>query len=92
MYVYNLSKHVICEKLSFLHSLDVLIKMFTNSLAVLNQQKLGRTDHVHCFQAQLTESCLDFGFDSRLKLFFLYKKQPVYPVYPGSELMVYGLC
>ena len=63
MYVYNLSKHVICEKLSFLHSLDVLIKMFTNSLAVLNQQKLGRTDHVHCFQAQLTESCLDFGFD-----------------------------
>ena len=35
--------------------------MFAKSLAVLSQQTLGRTDHVHCFQAQLTESCLVFG-------------------------------
>ena len=40
---------VICAKATFLHSLDVQIKMFTNSLTVLNQQTLGRTDHVHCF-------------------------------------------
>ena len=32
--------------------------MIANSLAILNQQTLGRTDYVHCFQAQLTESCL----------------------------------
>ena len=63
MQVCNLSKRVICEKLSFLHGLDVLIKMFVNSLTVLNQhqQTLGRIDHVHCFQTQLTESCLVFG-------------------------------
>ena len=41
-----------------LPSLDVPIKMFANSLAVLNQQTLGRTDHAHCFQTQFTESCL----------------------------------
>ena len=42
---------VICAKSPFQHSLDVPIKMFANSLAVLNQQI-----HVHCFQTQLTES------------------------------------
>ena len=63
MQVCNLSKRVICEKLSFLHSLDVLIKMLVNSLTVLNQRQktMGRIDHVHCFQTQLTESCLVFG-------------------------------
>ena len=61
MYVCDLSKHVICEKLPFLHSLDALIKMFANSLTVLKQQTLGKTDHVHCFQTQLTKSCLVFG-------------------------------
>ena len=35
--------------------------MFVNSLAVLKQQTLGRADYVHCFQTQLTESCLVFG-------------------------------
>ena len=49
---------VICAKSTFLHRLDVPIKMFDNSLAALNQQTLGRTDHVHCFQTQLTESFL----------------------------------
>ena len=29
--------HVICAKPPFLHSLDVLLKMFTNSLADFNQ-------------------------------------------------------
>ena len=33
---------VICAKPPFLNILDVPIKMFTNTLAVLNQQKLGR--------------------------------------------------
>ena len=49
---------VISAKPPFLHSLDVLIKVFANSLADLNQQTLGRTEHVNCFQTQLTESCL----------------------------------
>ena len=62
---------VICAKHPFLHSLNVLIKMFTNSLAVLNQQTLGMTslavlnqqtlgitNHTHCFQTQLIESCV----------------------------------
>ena len=42
--------YVICAKSPFLHSLDVPIKMFANSLAVLNQQTLEMTDRVHCFQ------------------------------------------
>ena len=53
---------VICAKHTFLHSLGVPIKMFPNSLATLNQQTLGRTFHVHCFQTQLTESCLVVWF------------------------------
>ena len=61
MLVCNLSKHVNCEKLPFLHSLDALIQIFANSLAVLNQETMGRTDHVHCFQTHLIESCLVFG-------------------------------
>ena len=43
------------------HGLDVLIKIIASSLTVLNQQTLGMTDHVHCFQTQLTESCRLFG-------------------------------
>ena len=68
--------------------------MFANGLAVLSQQTLGRTDHVHCFQAQLTESCLVFGSakirDSSVIVFF-FKKQPVHPVYTDSGLMVSGI-
>ena len=41
---------VIWAKSPFLHSLDVPMKMFAYSLAVLKQQTLGRTDHVHCLQ------------------------------------------
>ena len=41
---------VICAKYPFLHSLDVPIRIFANSLAVLDQQTLGMIDHVHCFQ------------------------------------------
>ena len=48
----------ICAKPPYLTSFDVQIKMFANSLALLNQQTQGRTDHVHCFQTQLMESCL----------------------------------
>ena len=33
----------------FLHSLDVPIKIFANSLTFLNQQTLGRTNHVNSF-------------------------------------------
>ena len=47
---------VICTKPSFLQSLDIPVKISYNSLVILNQQTLGRTDHIHCFQAQLTES------------------------------------
>ena len=56
--------------------------MFTNSLVVLNQQTLRRTNHVHCFQTQFTESCLVVWFwvDKRPScIFFLYKKQSGYP-------------
>ena len=35
----------ICAKSLFLNSLDVPIKMFANSLAVLNQQTLGGVSH-----------------------------------------------
>ena len=40
---------LIWAKLPFLHSLDALVKMFANSLTVLNQETMGRTNHVHCF-------------------------------------------
>ena len=83
---------VICAKTPFLHSVDVLIKMFANSLTVLNQQTLGRTDHVHCFQMQLMESCLVVWFwvDKRpVSCFVLYKKTVWIPRL-GSGLMVSG--
>ena len=53
---------VIIAKSSFLHSLDVPIKMFANSIAVSNQQILEKTNHVHCFQTQSTKSCLAVWF------------------------------
>ena len=46
------------QNLHSYYSLDVLIKMLANNLAVLNQQTLERADHVHCFQILLMESCL----------------------------------
>ena len=73
---------VICAKYPFLHSLDVPIKMFANSLVVLNQQTLVTAYHVHCFQTQLTESCLVVWFkvDKRpVCYFFLYKIKSGYP-------------
>ena len=73
---------VIRAKPPSLHSLDVPIKMFANSLVVLKKQTLGRADHVHCFQTQLTEICLVVWFwvDKRpIYSFFLYKKQSGYP-------------
>ena len=60
---------VICAKPPFLRSLYVPIKMSANSLTVLNQQTLGKTDHVHCFQTQMMESCL--------VLWFCIDKRPV---------------
>ena len=68
---------VIIAKSSLLHSLDVLIKMFANRIAVLNQQIPGKTDPVHCFQIQLMKNCLVVWFwvDKRpVCCFFLYKK------------------
>ena len=73
---------VTCAKLPFLNSIYVLIKMFANNFALLNQQTLGRTDHVHCFQTQLMENYLVIWFwvDKRpVCCFFLYKKQSGYP-------------
>ena len=87
----NLSKHVICEKLLFLHSLDVLIKMFANSLAVLNQQTLGRADHVHCFQTQLTESCLGFGSAQTRDSSVIFLLKPACIPRLGSGLMLSGI-
>ena len=52
----------ICAKPPFPHSLDVPIRMFANSLAILNQQTLGRTNHVHCFQTQTMKSYLIVWF------------------------------
>ena len=77
---------VICAKSPFLHSLNVPIKMFTNSLAVLNQQTLGTTGHTHCFQTQLTESCLAdwFQVDKRPVCYFFLVWIPRL----GSGLMV----
>ena len=49
---------VICVKTPFLHSLVVPIKMFTNSLAILKQRTMRRTNYVHCFETQLNESCV----------------------------------
>ena len=66
---------VICGKPPFLHSLNVSTKMFANSLTALNQQTLGRANHVHCFQIQLMQSWLVwFWVDTRTVCFFLYKK------------------
>ena len=45
---------VICAKPPFLHSLNVLIKIFTNSLAVLNQHTLGKNNIFIAFK----HSCL----------------------------------
>ena len=70
---------VICAKSIFLHSLDVPIKIFANSLAILKQQTLGTTDHVHWFQ---TESCLvDWFWVDEIPVcyFFLYKIKYGYP-------------
>ena len=57
---------VICAKSPFVLSLDVPIKMFANSLAILNQQT-----RVHCFQTQLTEKrsthlCLFVYFETEI--------------------------
>ena len=65
---------VICAKPPLLHSPDVLIKMFANSIAVLNQQTMERTDNVHCYQTQLPgclvlgrqETCVSFSVKSSL--------------------------
>ena len=43
---------VICAKTPFLHTFDVLIKMFANSLKPTNTE----TDHVYCFEIQLMKS------------------------------------
>ena len=69
---------IIYSKPTFLQSLVVLIKMFPNSLAVLNQQRPGMTYRAYCFQTQLMESCLVLWFwvGKRPVCFFsLYKKQ-----------------
>ena len=73
---------VICVKSPFLHSLDVPMKMFANSLTILNQQTWGMIDCVHCFQTQFTESCLVVWFQvdkRRVCYFFLYKRKSGYP-------------
>ena len=65
-----------------LHSLDVPIKMFANSIAVLNQQIPGNTDHTHSFQTQLMKGCLVVWLwvDKRpVCCNFLYGKQSGYP-------------
>ena len=70
---------VICAKSLFPHSLDVPIKMLTNSLAVLNQQTLEMTNHIHCFQ---TESCpVNWFYVEKRPVcyFFLYKIKYGYP-------------
>ena len=80
---------VICAKTSFLHSIDVLIKMFANSLAVLNQETLYRTDHVHWFQILLMETCLVvwFWLDNKTCC-FLFQKKSGHAGRLGSGLMV----
>ena len=82
---------VICAKTSFLHRLGVLSKMFAYSLAVLNQQTLYRTDHVHCFQILLMEACLVVWFwvDNKTCCFLLQKNDWIRRL--GSGLMVSGI-
>ena len=72
----NEGVQVICAKPTFLHGLDVPIKLIANSLAVLNQQTMEGTDHVHCFQTQLMKKCLVVWFwvnKRAVSCFFLYK-------------------
>ena len=83
----------ICAKPPFLHSLDVPIKMFTNSLAVLQQKTLGRTDRIHCFQILqilLIESCLvDLFYVDKSPWFSSLKKVWIRRL--DSGLMVSGI-
>ena len=64
--------------------------MFPNSLAILNQPALWRTDHIHCFQTQLTKSCMDvrFWIDKRPVCFFFSLQKIVWIPRLGSGLMV----
>ena len=83
----------ICAKPPFLHSLDVPIKMFTNSLAVLHQKTLERTDRIHCFQILqilLIESCLVVWFQVDKSLWFPSLKK-VWICRLDSGLMVSGI-
>ena len=83
---------VICAKPPLLHCLDVLIKMPANSLAVLNQQTLGRTNHAHFSQTLLTESCLVVWLwivRRPICCFFLDKKVWIHRL--GTRLMVSGI-
>ena len=90
---------VICARSPFLHSLNVPIKMFTNSLAVLNQQTLRTTDHTHCFFfLSLLSNIVDgklsgwlvLGRQETCLLFFsLWNK--VWIARLGSGLMVNGI-
>ena len=62
MWVFQ-SMRVIFVKPPFLHSQSWSPNQnFANSFAVLNQQTLVRTNHVHCFQTQLIERCLVVWF------------------------------
>ena len=67
--------YVNIAKSSFLHSLDVPIKMFANRIAVLNHRIPGKTDHVHHFQTvEIRYLVVSFWVAKRpVCCFFLYK-------------------
>ena len=70
-FVYTGTHHAVVQKCLNVWQHDWLIipiKMFISSLMVLNQQTLGMTEYVHCFQTR----------DLSVVFFFLYKKQSGY--------------
>ena len=84
---------VICAKPPFLNSLDVPIKMFANSLAILNQQTLGRIDHVHLLSNTVDrklQDCLVLGRQETY-LLFLFVLKTVWIPRLGSGFMVSGI-
>lgn len=82
--------------------INVPITMFSSSLAVLNhgvikyiiasclnQQTLGRTNYVHCFDTHLTEGCLVFSSGYRRdSLVVSLSIKTVSILRPGPMLMV----
>ena len=86
-------RSVICEKLPFLHSLDVLIKMFANSRVVLTNKHWEEPTMFNAFKHSWPKVFF-FCFCLEKKLFcncFFSKKNNLCIPKLGSGLMVSGI-